>query len=87
MDIFLAATAIPTFITSVLSSSLNLTFIPVFAEVSTALLGALHDTHLDWARAVVARPRVTCLALRAWMSEGLPDESSWSAFALLRASE
>jgi len=35
MDVFLAATAIPTFITSVLSSSLNFTFIPVFAEYRT----------------------------------------------------
>jgi SAM-dependent methyltransferase len=29
----------------------------------------------------------TCVALHAWMSELQPDESSWSAFALLRASE
>ncbi|MBT1070972.1 murein biosynthesis integral membrane protein MurJ [Pelotalea chapellei] len=32
MDIFLAATTLPLFITSVLSGSLNLTFIPIFAE-------------------------------------------------------
>jgi len=32
MDIFLAATTVPLFITSILSGSLNLTFIPVFAE-------------------------------------------------------
>jgi putative peptidoglycan lipid II flippase len=32
MDIFLAATTVPLFITSILSSALNFTFIPVFAE-------------------------------------------------------
>jgi len=32
MDVFLAATTLPFFITSILSSSLNFTFIPVFAE-------------------------------------------------------
>jgi putative peptidoglycan lipid II flippase len=32
MDVFLAATALPFFITAILSSSLNFTFIPVFAE-------------------------------------------------------
>lgn len=32
MDVFLAATTIPFFITSILSSSLSFTFIPVFAE-------------------------------------------------------
>jgi putative peptidoglycan lipid II flippase len=32
MDVFLAATTLPLFITSILSGSLNFTFIPVFAE-------------------------------------------------------
>lgn len=35
MDIFLAATTLPLFITSILSGSLNLTFIPIFAEYRT----------------------------------------------------
>jgi len=35
LDIFLAATTVPLFITSILSGSLNLTFIPVFAEYRT----------------------------------------------------
>lgn len=35
MDVFLAATTVPLFITSILSSALNFTFIPVFAEYRT----------------------------------------------------
>ena len=32
MDVFLAATTMPVFITTILSGTLNITFIPVFAE-------------------------------------------------------
>lgn len=62
MDVFLAATAIPVFITNILSSSLTFTFIPVFAQYRAEHPGETWTVVSSFINISAAAAAAICLA-------------------------